>query len=191
MSKKIWSLIVVLIVSLVLLIGCTSPAEVAAPEVVATVVPATAVPPTAVPPTAVPPTVVPPTEVPASETSTDTEKTVALKITGLVAQEMSWSEEEVKAMTAMDVDATNSKGETESYTGVLIADLLALAAPDAAGLTVVFVADDGYTAEAPLADVLACTNCILSFRSKGGFSSVMPTFEKNLNVKGVVEIQIK
>lgn len=186
MSKKIWSLIVVLIVSMVLLVGCTAPAEVAAPEVVATEIPATLV-----PPTAVPATEVPATEVPAADTSTEAEKTVALKITGLVGQEMSWADEEVKAMTAMDVESTNSKGETESYTGVLIADLLALAAPDAAAKTVVFVADDGYTAEAPLADVLACTNCILSFRSKGGFSSVMPTFEKNLNVKGVVEIQIK
>jgi len=181
MSKKIWSLIVVLIVSLVLFVGCTEPAEVAAPEVVATEIPATLV----------PATVVPPTEVPAAETSTESEKVAALKITGLVGQEMSWSDKEIKAMKTMDVEAANSKGETESYTGVLIAELLALAAPDGAGATVVFVADDGYTAEAPLADVLACKNCILSFRSKGGFSSVMPTFEKNLNVKGVVELQIK
>jgi DMSO/TMAO reductase YedYZ molybdopterin-dependent catalytic subunit len=181
MSKKIWSLIVVTIVSLVLFVGCTAPAEVVETEIPATLVPATAV----------PSTEVPPTDVPTVDTSSKADKIVALKITGLVGQEMSWSDEEIKAMTAMDVEATNSKGETEDYTGVLIADLLALAGPDAAAKTVVFVADDGYTAEAPLADVLACTNCILSFRSKGGFSSVMPTFQKNLNVKGVVELQIK
>ena len=175
MPKKIWSLSVVLILLSGLLIGCTAPAAVVTPEVVA--------------PTEVPPTMVPATEVPAA--NTDTEKVVALKITGLVGQEMSWSDEEIKAMTTLDVQATNSKGETDTYTGVLLADLLALSAPQGTATTVVFVADDGFTAEAPVSDVVACADCILSFRSKGGFSSVLPSFEKNLQVKGVVEIHVK
>jgi len=66
-----------------------------------------------------------------------------------------------------------------------------LAAPAADATTIVFVADDGYTAEAPLADVLACANCIVSFRTNGGFSTVLPEFAKNLQVKGVVDIQVK
>jgi hypothetical protein len=53
------------------------------------------------------------------------------------------------------------------------------------------VADDGYTAEAPLADVLSCVDCIVSFRSNGGFSTVLPNFDKSLQVKGVTEIQVK
>ena len=54
-----------------------------------------------------------------------------------------------------------------------------------------FVADDGYTAEAPLADVMACADCIVSFRDKGGFSTVLPGFAGSLQVKGVIEIQVK
>ncbi len=115
----------------------------------------------------------------------------ALKVTGLVGQELAWTEDEVKAMTTMEAQSTNKLGETETYTGVLIADLLNLAAPQADAATVVFVADDGYSAEVPLADVMACPDCIVSFRSEGGFSTVMPGYEGKLQVKGIVEIQVK
>ncbi len=116
---------------------------------------------------------------------------VALKITGKVGKELGWPEAEVRALKTLDVQSTNSKGETDTYTGVLISDLLALATPAADAQTLEFVADDGYTAEAPLADVLACADCIISFRTNGGFSTVLPGFAKNLQVKGVIEIKLK
>lgn len=115
----------------------------------------------------------------------------ALKITGSVANEMSWTEEEVRAMPTIDAESTNKEGETKTYTGVLINDLLALAGPNADATTVVFVADDGYTAEATLAEVQGCADCIISFRDQGGFSTVLPGFSGKLQVKGVVEIQVK
>jgi hypothetical protein len=52
-------------------------------------------------------------------------------------------------------------------------------------------ADDGYTAEVALADVKACQDCIVSFRKQGGFSTVLPGFPGNVQVKGVIEIQAK
>lgn len=183
--KKLSLYLSILIVSILVLSAC-SPAAVETPApVVPTDVPATAVPPTAVPPTAVPPTEEP-TMVP--EPAMDT---AALKITGMVTTEMAWSDAEIKAMKTLDVEATNSKGELSTYTGVLLSDLLALVAPKSDATTLVLVADDGFTAEVPLADVLACDKCILSFRSNGGFSSVLPDFAKNLQVKGVVELQVK
>ena len=96
----------------------------------------------------------------------------ALKITGLVANEMAWTEAEVKAMEAITVQSTNKDGEVKDYTGVSLNALLALAgvASDATGL--VFVADDGFTGEVTLAEVQACTDCIVSFRDQGGFSIV-------------------
>jgi tungstate transport system substrate-binding protein len=116
---------------------------------------------------------------------------VALKITGLVAQEMGWSDDQIKAMETMEVESTNKSGEVDTYTGVSIAALLDQASPGSEAQTVVYVADDGFTGEAPLADVTTCTDCIVSFRSKGGFSIVMPGFPGNVQVKGVVEIQVK
>lgn len=115
----------------------------------------------------------------------------ALKVSGLVTSEMAWTEDEVKALDTMDVKALNSKGVEETYTGVSINALLALAGLDPAAATVTLVADDGFTKDVPLADLQACTECILSFRSNGGFSSVMPGFDKSFGVKGVVELIVK
>ena len=115
----------------------------------------------------------------------------ALRITGKVATEISWTEKEVQAMETVEAKSTNKQGETETYTGVLLAHLLEAANPQADATRLVFVADDGSTADIALADVQACQDCIVSFRSKGGFSTVLPGFPADAQVKGVVEIQVK
>jgi tungstate transport system substrate-binding protein len=116
---------------------------------------------------------------------------VALKITGLVTTEQAWTEDEVKALPTLDVESTNKQGEKATYTGVLVSDLLNLAEPLPEATTLVFVADDGFTAEIALEEIMACTDCILSFRNQGGFSAVLPDYPGNMQVKGVVELQVK
>jgi tungstate transport system substrate-binding protein len=115
----------------------------------------------------------------------------ALKITGNAGQEIGWLEEDVRAMETMDAESTNKDGQATTYTGVSLNKLLDMAGPAADASTVVYVADDGYTAEVSLAEVQACEDCIASFRNQGGFSIVMPGFPGNLQVKGVIEIQVK
>ena len=114
-----------------------------------------------------------------------------LKITGLVNKPVTLSEAEVKAMPTMEAERANKEGVMEKYTGVSIVKLLELAGHKAEATTLVFVAEDGYTADVVLADVLKCEKCILSFRSQGGFSSVLPDFSGKAQVKGVVEMQLK
>lgn len=114
-----------------------------------------------------------------------------LVIFGEVKNPMGWTEDEVRAMDTTDAVGTNSSGDSETYTGVLIATLLGMAEPKGQATTLVIIADDGYAAEVALADVLACEDCILSFRKNGGFSSVLPGFPKNTGVKGVVQLQVK
>jgi tungstate transport system substrate-binding protein len=114
-----------------------------------------------------------------------------LKITGLVENEMAWSEAEVKAMETMTVESTNKDGETSTYTGVAITKLLEMAGLKAKATKLVLVADDGYTAEVTLAELQACTDCIVSFRNQGGFSTVLPGFPGSLQVKGVIEIKVQ
>ncbi len=141
-------------------------------------------------PTEAPATVAPAaTEAPVAATEAPVGE-VALTITGSVASEQAWTEAEVKAMNAISVESTNKNGEKATYTGVLFSDLLALAQPNADATTVVFVADDGFTAEIGLADLTACADCIVSFRDNGGFSTVLPGQPGKLQVKGVVEIQV-
>jgi hypothetical protein len=115
----------------------------------------------------------------------------AFKITGNVETQVGWTEEKIRSMDAIDVQSTNKQGETETYTGVRITDLLGKAGPKDDATTLVFVADDGFTAEAPLADIEGCADCIVSFRNQGGFSIVAPGLPGSVQVKGVVEIQVK
>ena len=94
-------------------------------------------------------------------------------------------------METIEAQSTNKKGETTTYTGVPIGALLELAGVQEGATTLTFVGDDGYTADVGLADVQACQDCIVSFRNQGGFSIVLPGFPGDVQVKGVVEIQVK
>jgi tungstate transport system substrate-binding protein len=115
----------------------------------------------------------------------------ALKIAGSVNTEAGWTEEEIQALDTIDVEYTNKDGETTTYTGVPINTLLSQVDIDAGATTLVFVADDGYTAEAALSDVQDCDNCIVAFQDGGGFRTVLPDFSGKAQVKGVIEIQVK
>jgi len=115
----------------------------------------------------------------------------ALRITGKVGTEMGWSADEITALETMEVEAENSKGETEAYTGVSLNALLDLAQPAADASKLVIVASDGYTAEVDLAEIRACDECILSFRTQGGYRATFPGFPSDTAVKGVVEIQVQ
>jgi hypothetical protein len=102
---------------------------------------------------------------------------------------------ELVEMPQLELDQVlmeKSLGEdiTGDWSGVFLDELLAEAG---AGEYVIItaIADDGYTAETTLAEIQDCADCILSFRNQGGFSIVAPGFPGNMQVKGVVEIQVK
>jgi hypothetical protein len=126
-----------------------------------------------------------------SEPEAEPSGEATLKITGLVESEMAWSEAELKAMETTTTDYTNKDGETTTYMGVSLNSLLEQAGLASEAATLVFVADDGYTAEMSVAEAQACTSCIIAFRDEGGFSTVMPDFSGKLQVKGLIEIQVK
>jgi hypothetical protein len=119
------------------------------------------------------------------------EGSAGLKITGMVGAEATLTEDDLRAMESMQVESTSKSGEKTMNDGVLMRTLLEQAAPAAGAATVVFVASDGFTSEAPLPDVLACEDCIVAFRENGGFNTVMPGFSGKLQVKDLVEIQLK
>ena len=95
----------------------------------------------------------------------------------------------LQAMPAVSASGKNNKGEGQTYTGVLLAELLKLAGPAAAAKTVVFVGDGQL--EVPLAEITACGDCIASFRNQGGFSLLLPYYSGQLALKGLTEIQVK
>jgi hypothetical protein len=116
----------------------------------------------------------------------------ALVVVGNVNQDVGWVEEIIRGMETIEVESTNSKGEADIYTGVTIKSLLDIAGLEPDAVNVVFVSDDGTsTNEIPLSDVLSCESCIVSFRNKGGFSIIAPGFGKDVQIKGVIKIEVK
>ncbi len=77
-----------------------------------------------------------------------------------MAEEKSWAEDEVKALETMDVQAANKDGRW-SIKGVSLKGLLEMAKLASEATALVFVADDGYSAEMPLADAVNCKNVLL------------------------------
>jgi len=115
----------------------------------------------------------------------------ALLFSGLVDTETTYAESDLMGMETMDVEDIDKDGETTTRTGVSLNTLLDEVGVSADAVTLVFVADDGYEAEVDLAEARACAECIVAFRSNGGFRMTMPGFPSSAQVKGVVEIRIQ
>ena len=93
-------------------------------------------------------------------------------------------------LTAVEADYTGKDGTVTKYKGFALTALLAKPGiTDASVITL--VAADGYTVELSGKDLLACTGCMVVFQEKSGLQSVMPGFSGKLQVKDLVEIQVK
>ncbi len=116
---------------------------------------------------------------------------VALKISGKVAKEMAWSEDQVRAMPTAEAKSANQKGETQTYSGVALNALLTQAGVKDGATTLVMAGEGGQTAEVAWSAIQACRDCIVSFRSRSGFSLVMPGFPDSAQIKGLTAITVK
>jgi hypothetical protein len=114
-----------------------------------------------------------------------------LQVSGVVSTETGFSEQDLRDLGTQDVQFTEKSGDVSTYTGVLIMDVLEEAGLNADASAIVFVADDGYEAEATMEEVQGCANCIVAIQDDGGLRVVMPDFSGKLQVKGLVEIQVK
>lgn len=94
----------------------------------------------------------------------------ALKITGLVQEEQSFTYEEILAMPAAEklitLHCVEGWEATVLWKGTSIGDLIQLAEADQKADTVIFHCVDGYTTSMPLADILE-RNMILAYSSNG------------------------
>ncbi len=112
----------------------------------------------------------------------------ALTITGATTPE--WSLAALRGLETIEVDYTNRDGETTTYTGVPIKRLFEAAGVSATSGTLVLVAADGYSADIPLEEVLACDDCVVAFDGEG-LRSVLPEQSGKVQVRELVELKVE
>jgi DMSO/TMAO reductase YedYZ molybdopterin-dependent catalytic subunit len=114
----------------------------------------------------------------------------ALTIGGGVAEVKAFSLDELQAMEMVELTVEHPKKGEQVYQGVLLSDMLAQVSANEGTTTLVLTASDGYSTEAPLADVLACESCLVTF-DEGTLSLVMGGMDSGLWVKDVILFEIK
>ena len=138
-------------------------------------------------PTTAPATEVPVvTEAPANEAPA---ARVVLTIKGMVNQELELTEADLNGMEMATITADHPKNGPTEYTGIFLNTLLDQAGvTDGAGVLVI-TAGDGFSAEIPLADVRACTECMLAIDGSSR-NMVMPGMSSKSWVKTVTTFEL-
>ena len=116
-----------------------------------------------------------------------------LVITGEVHQSLALTDAELHGMKVVTISTIPPKQTTaQSYTGVLLNDLLDQAGLQSGASSVLFTASDGYSAEVSLSDIRACANCLLAFSgTAGSYSTIMPGMLGNNWTKNVIKLEVK
>jgi hypothetical protein len=117
---------------------------------------------------------------------------VTLTVTGLVDKPLSLTDAGLHKMDVVNISVEHPKNGMTDYSGVYLSDLLAEAGVQAGATSLVLTASDGYSAEVDLAEVTACTDCLVSFNETvGDYMAVMPGQSSKAWVKGLISIEIK
>jgi hypothetical protein len=114
-----------------------------------------------------------------------------LQVTGAVTDGGGYTEKALKGLGAIDVDYTNKDGETTTFNGVPIIDVLEDAGVEPTASAVVFVGSDGYEAEVTMREIQMCGSCIVAFDDDGTLRMVLPDFSSSVQVKEVVELRVR
>jgi hypothetical protein len=135
---------------------------------------------------------VPPLPEPTVETATLEIVPGSVVIIGRVGNAMTLSEDALRAMGVVTIQAEHPKDGLQEYEGVRLASLLQIVQVKPEATKVVFTASDGYSAEIDLATLLGCADCMLAFGEMPGcFWTVMPGQASGLWVKEVTKIEVQ
>lgn len=126
-----------------------------------------------------------PTVAPAPENSG------SITINGMVDQELTLSDAELRAMDILQVTTEGKDGPVD-FQGVSLDDLLDMAGIKDGASKLVFTASDDYSVEVSLSDVRDCPHSLLAFMdAPGNYMIVLPELETSTWVKNVVQIEVK
>ncbi|PKO11892.1 MAG: hypothetical protein CVU39_26865 [Chloroflexi bacterium HGW-Chloroflexi-10] len=111
---------------------------------------------------------------------------------GLISAETGMDEAGLRSMEVVKITAEHPKKGSEEYEGVRLNSILDLLGIKEGAVSLVFTAADGFSAEVSLADVRACTDCLLAFtNTEGKMKMVMPGMDSNAWVKDISKIEVK
>ncbi len=113
--------------------------------------------------------------------------TVTIK--GLVSQELSLNTADLGGLEVVKVTAEHPKKGPGEYEGVRLSAVLEKTGVKEGAGALLITASDAFSAEAPLADVQACADCLLGIED-GKFNMVMPGLSSKTWVKDVVSIEL-
>ena len=113
-------------------------------------------------------------------------------IVGMVNTETGFTEDTLRALDVVTINAEHPKNGPQDFEGVLLSELFEMVGIKSGATKIIITAVDGFSSEVSLTDVQACPNCMLGFTNTlGKFKMVMPDLPSNTWVKDVVKIEIK
>lgn len=124
--------------------------------------------------------------------ATVTEADATLTITGTVNKNVYLDESALRAMEVVKITAPNAKGVNSDFEGVRLSTLLDMAGIKDSATTIRFTASDDYYAEVSVANLRACTDCLLGFTNTvDKFKLIMPGMTSDIWVKDIVKITVR
>jgi DMSO/TMAO reductase YedYZ molybdopterin-dependent catalytic subunit len=125
-------------------------------------------------------------------TTTTTTGGATLVITGLVENEMSLTEADLRGMHVLKITADQPKKGKQDFTGISLNGLLDMAKVKPEAKKLVFTASDGYSSEVFLTEVRSSPDSLVAFTdTPGTFMTVMPGLPGNVWVKNIIKIEVK
>jgi hypothetical protein len=132
--------------------------------------------------------------VPAASAPTATavpENSGSLDIKGLVNQEVTLKDADLRAMDIVTITAQGKNGP-QDFKGVLLNPILDKIGLKDGATKLVFMASDNYSAEVKLSDVRTCPKALLAFMdTPGTYMIVLPDQPTSTWVKNVITIEVK
>ena len=138
----------------------------------------------------------PSAEVASTESDTQPETLVlpdgaALLVTGKVLNKLTLGLENLQAMNVVEVEVEHPKTGLQTYRGIVLKDLLNLAAVQPGEGMLVMTASDGFSAEIDIPTVMACDDCLVAIDEDGTLAMVMAGMETTYWVKDVNFLVVK
>lgn len=116
---------------------------------------------------------------------------VVLTVSGAVDKPLSLTMDALKAMGVVSMELEHPKKGKLPYTGVRLNAVLDQAGVKSGATTLACTASDGFKSEIALADVRACSDCLVAFADDGTLSLAMPGLQSSAWAKALVSIELK